>query len=434
MCIRDRPLSIAFRHKTLDSSQLRFVIDEVNVGSEASIIKGMERAEVLAPEMDYRAETTSLAIDTAIVNSLGNPASATGERSFSEFKASYGLRNKDAMLGSYLGSKLDWRISSGIACLLALAALVPLLLKSYFSNHKKLARLITIESALLACFFIEICLFFSPALNKVTAIWLVTIQNSFTAFYYFGIAATLNLCVDWIIETQKSKKTALQGSLRVLLSTIIYSTFFGFYYTDILNRDILPVLAASSVILTVVGLALRELILDALGGITIGLEGAIKPGDWVFINAKDHNIDGMVEELGWRNVRIHSRDGLVHFIPNSILIQQTVSNASSDGGFARVEIPFEVSTSANLEQLIETIRLAVIDLLKNNSFVDHARAIRIVCEEIEADGVQLEAHIFYRADQSKDQLATSVLELVNRLLREQNALPFMSITLKERLN
>jgi len=172
--------------------------------------------------------------------------------------------------------------------------------------------------------------------------------------------------------------------------------------------------------------------LDALGGITIGLEGAIKPGDWISINAKDHDIDGRVEELGWRNVRIHSRDGLVHFIPNSVLIQQTVSNASSDGGFSRVEIPFEVSPAANLEQLIESIRLAVTDLLKDNEFVDHAKAIRIICEEIESDGVQLEAHIFYRADQSRDQISTVILELVNRILREQNALPFMSIALKDR--
>jgi len=428
------PLTIAFRHKAFDSSQLRFVIDEVNNGSAASIIQGMEKAEVLSPEMAYRVETTGLAIDTDIVKSLGNPASATGERSFSEFKASYGLRNKNAMFGSYIGSKLDWRVSSGIAFLLALITCLPWFLKRYFKNSTKLARLITIESGLLAVFFVETCLFFSPALDKVNAIWLVTIQNSFTAFYYFAIAATLNLVVDWMIERQKSKKTALQGSLRVLLSTIIYSTFFGFYYTDVLNRDILPVLAASSVILTVVGLALRELILDALGGITIGLEGAIKPGDWIYINAKDHNIEGMVEELGWRNVRIHSRDGLVHFIPNSILIQQTVSNASSDGGFSRVEIPFEVSPSANLEQLIELIKSAVTDLMKDNAFVDHSRSIHIICEEIESDGVQLEAHIFYRADQSRDRLSTSVLELVNRLLREQNALPFMSIALKDRSN
>ena len=189
----------------------------------------------------------------------------------------------------------------------------------------------------------------------------------------------------------------------------------------------MPVLAASSVILTVVGLALRELILDALGGITIGLEGAIKPGDWVHINAKDHNIDGMVEELGWRNVRIHSRDGLVHFIPNSILIQQTVANASSNGGFERLEIPFEISPKANLKAINEVITFALADLLGSNPYVDHTRPIRIVCEEIESRGVEMHVQVFYRADQSEDQLSTMVLELVNRLLREHHALPFMAV-------
>jgi small-conductance mechanosensitive channel len=286
----------------------------------------------------------------------------------------------------------------------------------------------------LAAFIAEVGLFFSPILDKVNPSLLLTIQNSFTAFYYFAVAATLNLVIRWLVERQKSKRTALQGSLRVLLSTITYAAFFGVYYTDVLNRDILPVLAASSVILTVVGLALRELILDALGGITIGLEGAIKPGDWVHINAKTHDIDGVIEELGWRNVRIHSRDGLVHFIPNSVLLQQTVSNASSVGGFSRMDIPFAASSTADLQQLIGIITLAIEGSLKDDPYVDHSRSIRVICDEIEADGVQLEAQIFYRSDQSRDQLSTTVLKLVNRLLREHNALPSMAISLKERLN
>jgi len=309
---------------------------------------------------------------------------------------------------------------------------LPKLFRRLFAERKKLSRLISLECSFIAIFFLEVGLFASPILDKTNSILLLTLQNSFSAFYYFATAASLNLLVRWIIEKQKSKKTALQGSLKVLLSTLIYSTFFGFYYTDVLNRDILPVLAASSVILTVVGLALRELILDALGGITIGLEGAIKPGDWVHINAQDHSIDGVIEELGWRNVRIHSRDGLVHFIPNSVLIQKTVSNASSSGGYERVEIRFGISPIANLKQVNEMILGSVGELLKDNPFVDHTKPIRAVCKEIESRGVQLSVQIFYRADQSSDHLVTIVLELVNRLLREQHALPFMSIALKDR--
>ncbi|QWD77222.1 ABC transporter substrate-binding protein [Polynucleobacter sp. MWH-Svant-W18] len=421
------PLSVAFRHKSLDSSKLRFVIDEVNTGNSASIIKHMNKAEVLAPEMDYRAEGVSFAIENDLVNSLGNPVADSGERNFSEFKAAYSLRKKDVLLSSYVGSKMDWRISFAIAALFALCALFPKICSSLFVERKKLSRLITLECAFMAVFFSEVGLFFSPILDKTNSVLLLTLQNAFSACYYFAIAATLNLIISWAIDKQKSKKTAIQGSLKILVSSLIYSTFFGFYYTDVLNRDILPVLAASSVILTVVGLALRELILDALGGITIGLEGAIKPGDWVHINAKDHNIDGMVEELGWRNVRIHSRDGLVHFIPNSILIQQTVSNASSNGGYERLEIPFEISPRANLKQINEMITFALADLLGNNPFVDHSRPIRIVCEEIESRGVEMHVQVFYRSDQSADQLSTIVLELVNRVLHEHNALPFMAV-------
>ena len=428
------PLTVAFRHKSLDSSKLRFVIDEVNTGNSASIIKHMNKSEVLAPEMDYRAENVGFAIENDVVNSLGNPAAETGERNFSEFKAAYDLRKKDVLLSSYVGSKMDWRISFFLAALLTICALLPKFFTKLFEQRIKLSKLITLGCGFGAVFLLEVGLFFSPILDRTNSILLLTLQNAFSACYYFAIAATLNLAVSWLIDKQKSRKTALQGSLKVLVSSVIYATSFGFYYTDVLNRDILPVLAASSVILTVVGLALRELILDALGGITIGLEGVIKPGDWIHINAKDHDTDGMVEELGWRNVRIHSRDGLVHFIPNSIFIQQTISNASSNGGFERLEIPFEISPKANLEEINRIITTALANLLANNPFVDHTRPIRLVCEEIESQGVEMHAQIFYRSDQSEDQLSTAVLELVNRLLRENNALPFMAVEFSNQLN
>ena len=93
---------------------------------------------------------------------------------------------------------------------------------------------------------------------------------------------------------------------------------------------------------------------------------------------------------------------------------------------------FGISPTANLQQINEIITASIGEMLTDNPFVDHTKPIRTVCEEIESSGVQLNVQIFYRADQSSDQLTTIVLELVNRLLREQHALPFMSIALKDR--
>ena len=102
--------------------------------------------------------------------------------------------------------------------------------------------------------------------------------------------------------------------------------------------------------------------------------------------------------------------------------------------FLGVDIPFAANSTADLQQLIGIVTLAIEGSLKDDPYLDHSRSIRVICDEIEADGAQLEAQIFYRSDQSRDQLSTTVLKLVNGLLREHNALPSMAISLKERLN
>ena len=192
------PLTVAFRHKSLDSSKLRFVIDEVNTGNSASIIKQMNKAEVLAPEMDYRAENVGFAIENDVVNSLGNPAAETGERNFSEFKAAYDLRKKDVLLSSYVGSKMDWRISFVLAALLTICALLPKFFTKLFEQRIKLSKLITLGCGFGAVFLLEVGLFFSPILDRTNSILLLTLQNAFSACYYFATAATLNLVVSWL--------------------------------------------------------------------------------------------------------------------------------------------------------------------------------------------------------------------------------------------
>jgi len=202
------------------------------------------------------------------------------------------------------------------------------------------------------------------------------------------------------------------------------------YFTGVLKKDLLPVLATSSVALTVIGLAMREIILDALGGITLGVDSAVKVGDWIHIKTGQQNYYGRIEQLGWRYVQIHSRDDMVHFIPNSILLKYVLSNASLKGGYTRFDVKFEINASSDLEKVIDEVSEGVSTALASNEFIDKTKPIRIVCEEVTSNGAKMIAQMYYRADQSRDNLKTKVLEIVNLLLRKANASPAMSIQFK----
>jgi len=98
-------------------------------------------------------------------------------------------------------------------------------------------------------------------------------------------------------------------------------------------------------------------------------------------------------------------------------------------GYTRIEIPFEVSSSANLSDLVERVAQEVTDVLLNDPGVDPNRAVRVICVNFEADSAQMAAQVFYRADASEDSLKTRVLQTVSTVLRRHDALPTMKIAL-----
>jgi len=143
------------------------------------------------------------------------------------------------------------------------------------------------------------------------------------------------------------------------MTTAIFAAVFAAYYTNVLGRDFLPILATSSVLLTVVGLALRELILDAVSGISLSVEQSLKVGHWILLRTKEQTLHGVIEVMGWRNVRMRSRDDQIHFVPNSLIFQTILTNFSMMKGYTRVEIPFEVSSRADLSSRGQFLRRPV---------------------------------------------------------------------------
>jgi branched-chain amino acid transport system substrate-binding protein len=423
-------LPITWRHKYLDTSALRFVIESQKLsGNGSETTESYRNSNIVAPELNYVTTNKLLGVENILVDSLGNPQSDTANRRFSEVKLKLSLRSENASIGSILATKIGWIHAFICSFIFFVLAFLPKLFIRQLRDKKKINSLIWIANTGLSILFLEIGMFSSPLLDGVTSDWLVILQKSFIGFYFLVLGYLGTLLLSWFLDRKKFGRSMLKGSLQLFGNVIIYATLFCIFYSLTLNRDILPLLATSSVLLTVIGFAMREIILDALGGIAISIEGSIKPGDWVNLHSDNREIYGVIEELGWRNVSIHGRDDMMHFIPNSIVLVQIISNASTKGGYVRVEIPFEISSIANLKEIIDLVAYEVTQTLLQNEFVDHKKQVRIHCQQIEADGVEMIAHVYFRSDQSQDNLRTSVLEVVNRVLRQKDALPFTPITI-----
>ena len=75
-----------------------------------------------------------------------------------------------------------------------------------------------------------------------------------------------------------------------------------------------------------VGFAARDLLANFFGALLIFLDRPFSVGDWV--RSPDREIEGTVEEIGWRLTRIRTFDKRPLYVPNSVFASLTVENPS----------------------------------------------------------------------------------------------------------
>jgi MscS family membrane protein len=75
-----------------------------------------------------------------------------------------------------------------------------------------------------------------------------------------------------------------------------------------------------------VGFAAKDLLANFFGGLMIYLDRPFKVGDW--IRSPDKEIEGTVEEIGWRQTRIRTFDKRPLYVPNGTFANISVENPS----------------------------------------------------------------------------------------------------------
>jgi MscS family membrane protein len=106
-----------------------------------------------------------------------------------------------------------------------------------------------------------------------------------------------------------------------------------------------------------VGFAAKDLLANFFGGLGIYLDRPFTVGDW--IRSPDKEVEGTVEDIGWRVTRIRTFDQRPLYVPNSVFSQIAIQNPSRM--FNR--------------RIYETIGLRYEDAEKMARIVDEVRAM-----------------------------------------------------------
>ncbi len=93
-----------------------------------------------------------------------------------------------------------------------------------------------------------------------------------------------------------------------------------------LGYSIAGVLAFGGIGGIAVGFAAKDLLSNFFGGLMIFLDRPFSIGDW--IRSPDRNIEGIVEQIGWRQTLIRTFDKRPLYVPNSTFASISVENPS----------------------------------------------------------------------------------------------------------
>lgn len=115
-------------------------------------------------------------------------------------------------------------------------------------------------------------------------------------------------------DRRKRNKRPYPRLFRDLVAVLLFFAANVASAALLLEQGLLGALAGSSLILAVLGFAIRNVVADTLSGIALGVEAPYRIGDWVDI---EQVARGKVIEIGWRTTRLLTLDSTYMILPNS---------------------------------------------------------------------------------------------------------------------
>ena len=149
-----------------------------------------------------------------------------------------------------------------------------------------------------------------------------------SALAWFLVSFVKNI-ENGIIENARRKGRKIDQTTIIALGRIIRITIIVTVTLIALNTmgvNVSGLMAAGGIGGLAVGLASKDMLANFFGGFTVYLDRPFSVGDWIVL--KDKGIEGVVEDIGWRQTTIRKFDKRPVYVPNAIFTTATVENPS----------------------------------------------------------------------------------------------------------
>ncbi len=125
-----------------------------------------------------------------------------------------------------------------------------------------------------------------------------------------------------------------------------------------LNIQITPLLATSAVITIVAGFALQNILGDLFSGLALNFDESLHIGDWIQLGS----VEGRIEQLRWRSMKIRTRDGYLVLVPNQNASKEIVTVFGGSKAQPAIRMTIGISYDNEPDQVMEIIRQKIYQL------------------------------------------------------------------------
>ncbi|HHC72346.1 MAG TPA: mechanosensitive ion channel family protein [Thiotrichales bacterium] len=169
----------------------------------------------------------------------------------------------------------------------------------------------------------------------------------------------INLVRRWEEGGMAMDRTTADAIAKLVRISIVITA--GLVILQTLGINISGVLAFGGIGGIAVGFAAKDLLANFFGGLMIYLDRPFAVGDW--IRSPDRDLEGTVEEIGWRLTRIRTFDKRPLYIPNSTFANIAVENPSRMSHRRIYEtVGVRYDDASKLPRIVERVR----EMLRNH--------------------------------------------------------------------
>lgn len=168
-----------------------------------------------------------------------------------------------------------------------------------------------------------------------------------------------NFAQQWMKEWKAKTKTTADERLIPLLKEILKAVVIilaVFFILSAWNVNITPLLTGAGIAGIAIGLAVKEPIVNILGGLQLVLDKTFKVGDKVRLESGEL---GVILDIGLRSTKLKTYDNEIIYVPNGYLANAKVKNYTQPDLSIRVNVNFGVEYGSDTQHVNSVVVEAV---------------------------------------------------------------------------